>query len=269
MLMYHHVNRVSSFINVTPENFERQMEFLKKNSYKTITVKDYIEITQLKRKVPEKTVMITFDDGWLDNWVFAYPVLKKYGLKAVLFVVTSHIAEKGKRGRADTGDAPELPSHKDCQKKVESGSKAEVMLSWEELKEMESSGIIDVQSHTHTHRRLHRLYEDSKAIMDVLMDELKMSKQMIEEKLNKECIAICWPWGIYNKEYIEAAKKTGYKLAFTTEKGINTLLTDPYRIKRLTIGNISPFQLRYKFFFYSKRWISVPYLKLKKFRWFR
>ncbi|MCM8830196.1 MAG: polysaccharide deacetylase family protein [Candidatus Omnitrophica bacterium] len=263
VLMYHHINKVGSFINVTPENFERQIGFLKKNSYQTLNVKDYIEIVEAQKDVPKKAVMITFDDGWLDNWVYAFPVLKRYGLKAVLFVVTSHIAEKGKRGRIDIGEALELPVHEECQKKIESGYGAEVMLSWEELKEMEGSGIIDIQSHTHTHRKLHSLYQDPRKIMEVLMYELKTSKQIIEERLGKECSAICWPWGIYNKEYIEAAKRCGYKLAFTTQKGINSPMTDPYRIKRIVIGNIGSFEFRYKLFFYSKRWLSTPYLKLK------
>jgi len=266
VLMYHHINRVGSFITVTPENFERQMRFLKEGGYQTLNTKDYIEIMNLQRTVPKKAVMITFDDGWLDNWVFAFPMLKRYGLKAVLFVVTSHIAEKGKRQRADMGPCPELPGHEECKKKIESGLKEEVMMSWEELKEMEGSGIIDVQSHTHTHRKLNRLYQDRKIIMDVLIEELKTSKQIIEERLGKECSAVCWPYGTYDEEYIKAAKDAGYKIAFTTEKGINLSLTDPYRIKRLVIGNISPLQLRYKLFFYSKRWLGRPYLRLEALR---
>jgi len=164
------------------------------------------------------------------------------------------------------GPCPELPVHEECKKKIESGLKEEVMMSWEELKEMEGSGIIDVQSHTHTHRKLNRLYQDRKIMMDVLIEELKTSKQIIEERLGKECSAVCWPYGTYDEEYIKAAKDAGYKIAFTTEKGINLSLTAPYRIKRLVIGNISPLQLRYKLFFYSKRWLGRPYLRLEALR---
>lgn len=266
VLMYHHINETGSFITVTPENFERQMRFLKESGYETLNTEDYIEIISSRRPAPKKAVMITFDDGYLDNWVYAFPILKKYGLKGVIFVVTSWISEKGKRPRADMGISLNLPSHEECEKKIKAGLAAEVMMSWEELKEMEISGIIDIQSHTHTHRKLNRLYPDNKELMEVLMWELKTSKKIIEEKLDKECNAICWPWGIYNETYINAAKDSGYKLAFTTQKGTNSPLTDPFKSKRIVIGNIKPIELRYKLFFFSKEWLSGPYLKLKALR---
>ncbi len=260
--MYHHINPIGNFINVKPDVFEEHIKYLKKSKFTPINTEDLMLIKNGHMRIPERPIMITFDDGWLDNWVYAYPILKKYGLKAVIFVVTSLITEKGKRQRADSGTPACLPAHKECQKKIESGLASDVMLSWEEVREMEDSGIIDIQSHTHTHKRWDKLYKDREELTEVLIEELKMSKQIIEEKLNKQCNALCWPWGVYNEDYISAAKASGYKLVFTTEKGANSPETDPYRIKRIVIGNISAFNLKKKLFIHSRDWLSRLYLKI-------
>ncbi len=260
VLMYHHVNPEGNFINVMPHLFEAQIKYLKEGGYTALNTTDLLEIFNGTRIPPEKPVVITFDDGWLDNWLFAYPILKKYGMKAVIFVVTSLIHEKGRRIRSDEGHVIGLPLHEECQQLVDSGSVQEVMLSWEEIGEMENEGLIDIQSHTHTHRRWDNLYPDHKERMTALNGELKISKEAIENKLKKQCHALCWPWGEYNKEYADAALSSGYKLLFTTEKGTNTYATEPWRIKRVVVGNIGIFSFRKKLIIYSKDWLSKAYL---------
>lgn len=265
VLMYHHVNKTGSFINVTPSKFDRQMKYLKEEGFHTIDTKDYLEMIEKKIQIPEKTVMITFDDGWLDNWLYAYPILKKYGLKAVIFIITSLITENKKRAN-DKNNLPELPDHKGCLEKIEVGKSAEVMLSWDEIKEMEESGIIDIQSHSHTHQRWDKLYKNTEELRRHLNLELALSKSIIEKKLNKDCSSICWPWGIYNENYINLARSAGYKLCFTTEKGSNNLFSDPYRIKRIVIGDIGTLNFRKKLYIYSKPRLSNIYLKITKKR---
>jgi len=260
VLMYHHVNPEGNFINVAPHLFESQIKHLKEGGYTALNTTDLWEIFNGARIPPDKPVVVTFDDGWLDNWLFAFPILKKYGIKAVIFVVTSRIHEKGKRMRSDEGPVNGLPSHKECQRMVGSGSAQEVMLSWEEIREMENTGLIDIQSHTHTHRRWDKLYPDHKERMTVLNEELKRSKEVIENKLQKQCHALCWPWGKYNKEYVDIALSLGYKLLFTTEKGTNTAASEPWRIRRIVIGNINNFTFRKKLIISSKDWLSKAYL---------
>jgi peptidoglycan/xylan/chitin deacetylase (PgdA/CDA1 family) len=138
------------------------------------------------------------------------------------------------------------------------------MLSWDELKEMEVSGLIDIQSHTHTHQRWDKLEKDKKASGEMIYRELETSRKIIEDRLDKQCDALCWPWGIYDEEYVRLAKSAAYKILFTTEKGTNTPETEPWRIRRLTIGNISPFAFRKKIFIHSKGWLSRAYLKYFK-----
>jgi peptidoglycan/xylan/chitin deacetylase (PgdA/CDA1 family) len=208
--------------------------------------------------------MITFDDGWLDNWLYAFPVLKKYHMKAVIFAVTSLAADKARRGRDDEKTVLPLPVHRECQKMVEAGRAPEVMLSWDEMREMEASGLIDIQSHMHTHQRWDQMKYDGKTRSNVISGELETSKKIIQDKLDKECSSLCWPWGIYNEEDITLARSAGYKLLFTTEKGTNSTGADPCRIKRITIGNISPFAFRKKIFIHSRNWLSKAYLKYFK-----
>lgn len=262
--MYHHINPKGDFINVKPEIFERHILHLKKQGFTALSTDELLSVLEGKQAPPERPVMITFDDGWLDNWLYAFPILKKYKMKAVIFVVTSWIHEQGIRQRADEGNTTSLPEHKECQKRVDAGYAAEVMLSWEEMREMEASGLIDIQSHTHSHKRLDKLYNDSMEIINVLSQELIMSKNLIEGKLGKQCNALCWPWGRYDEDYIRVAQSAGYKMIFTIEKGTNNPTTDPMRIKRLVIGNISSFSLRKKLFIHSRDWLSKVYLQYFK-----
>ena len=197
--MYHHVNPEGDFINVRPAIFEQHMRHLKKQRFTALNTEELLSIMDGKQLPPEKPVMITFDDGWLDNWLYVFPILKNYGMKAVIFAITSYIPENGRRQRADEGNASILPDHKECQRKIESGLFSEVMPSWEEIWEMEDSGIIDIQSHTHTHKRWDKLYKDHRELTEVLIQELKMSKQIIEKRLNKQCNALSWPWADLTK----------------------------------------------------------------------
>jgi peptidoglycan/xylan/chitin deacetylase (PgdA/CDA1 family) len=105
---------------------------------------------------------------------------------------------------------------------------------------------------------------DGKTRSTVISRELETSKKIIQDKLDKECSSLCWPWGKYNEEDIPLAQSAGFKLLFTTEKGTNSAGADPWRIKRITIGNISTFAFRKKIFIHSRGRLSKAYLKYFK-----
>jgi peptidoglycan/xylan/chitin deacetylase (PgdA/CDA1 family) len=262
VLMYHHVNPRGRFVTVTPDRFEWQMRYLSSQGFTTLHTDEFWAIMSGQTIPPKKPVLITFDDGWLDNWVYAFPIFKKYGIKAVIFVITSLIPGKGRRKRSDEGSLLSLPKHKECQDMIEKGRASEVMLSWEEIREMTDSGLIEIQSHTHTHQRYDKLYPDNLQRTKVLEEELKTSKELIEQGLNRACNALCWPWGKYNREYVEIARSIGYRMMFTTLKGTNTPQTELWRIKRITIGNIGSFAFRKKLFIHSYAWLSKFYLEV-------
>jgi len=261
VLMYHHVNPRGNFINVTPEKFEAHMRYLDKHGFTTLHTDEFQAILNGQKMPPKKPVMITFDDGWLDNWIFAFPALKKYGMKAVIFVITSLIPEKGRRQRSDEGKVAGLPKHTECERMIGAGSASEVMVSWEEIREMTETGLIEIQSHTHTHRRFDKLYADRMERNSFLKQDLQISKNIIEERSGRLCNAVCWPWGKYKSDYIETAQALGFGAMFTTEKGTNTGTTEPWRIRRVVIGNIGIFTFRKKLFIYSRDYLSRAYLK--------
>lgn len=265
VLMYHHVNPQGNFINVKPGAFESHIRYLKEKGYTTLHTNEFNLILKGKLPCPKKPVMLTFDDGWLDNWIFAYPVLLRYQIKAVIFTVTSWIAESGRRKRSDEEITAGLPTHTECQKMVDSNQSADVMISWDEIIEMQNSGLIEFQPHTHRHQRWDKLYNDDKMrINNELHGELETSKKIVEGRLNKKCNVLCWPWGKYNEDYINIARSMGYELLFTTDKGTNTPATDLLKIKRIVIGDISTFTLRKKLFIHSREWLSRVYLRYIK-----
>ena len=97
VLMYHHVLENDGAIAISQKNFEAQMKMLAKGGYTTITPDELLAYKQGKITLPKKSVLITFDDGWRNNYIYAYPILKKYGLKATIFLITSWIEEASKQ----------------------------------------------------------------------------------------------------------------------------------------------------------------------------
>ncbi len=259
VLMYHHVNPVGSFINVTPEVFSLHMKYLKNRGYTTVHAGEFAGILSGSIAAPKKPVMITFDDGWLDNWVFAYPILKQYGMKAAIFLVTAHVAPQGTRLRSDQGRLEALPTHREAAGLVENGRADEVMLSWDEVAAMKDSGLFEFHSHTHTHQRWDKLMPDRSQRNAALKKDLQIAKELLEEKgLGGSCL--CWPQGFYDDDYRSLAASLGYRMLFTTEAGTNDSKDVLPRIKRIVIGNISTASLAKKLVIYSRPWLSRVYL---------
>jgi peptidoglycan/xylan/chitin deacetylase (PgdA/CDA1 family) len=104
--------------------------------------------------LPGKSVMLTFDDGYLDNWVHAHPVLQAHGLTALCFLVTSWVGEGCVRAHARSGDAlPPLLNHRDGEMAIESGKADHAILRWSEIDAMREAGTFEFHSHTHSHVR--------------------------------------------------------------------------------------------------------------------
>ena len=114
VFMYHHINRYAGdLVTLTPEGFENHLRFLSEKGLQTIFLDELLEFLRGEKRFTRPAVALTFDDGHLDNWVYAFPLLKKYGVKATIFVVTSWMTEgapagaMGSRRRAGTGFAPD------------------------------------------------------------------------------------------------------------------------------------------------------------------
>jgi peptidoglycan/xylan/chitin deacetylase (PgdA/CDA1 family) len=207
VLSYHHfsLDRADK-LTVTKSTFEEQMKFLKDRGYRVITLNQLSDFLEFKSQIPKKSVVINIDDGWRSTYDIVFPILKKYGYPATLFVYTDLIV----------------------------GS--EKTLSWDLIQEMANNGM-DIQCHTKTHRHLTTIdqKESFKEYFEAIEKELSACEAMIKKKLNKEVKYLAYPYGDTNPLVIELLKKHGYWGAFTIKRGGNPFFIHNYRLNRSMI----------------------------------
>ena len=255
VLMYHHVNpHEGDMVTVTPATFEQQMKYLNEAGYKTLTLDELLSYIKGDMVLQQKAVAVTFDDGWLDNYIYAFPILQKYNIHASIFIVTDII----ERASRDGGKPPAVvPTHRESKLLMQQGEGHLVFLNWDIAREMAQSGLVDFYSHAKTHASCDFLSEPE------LSEELQTSKRVIEERLKKSCPFLCWPFGRYTTFAITVAKKVGYRATFTTNHGIVTAGSDPFAIRRIVVkDNVRWFRSRMRI--YSNHFLGRLYLKFKK-----
>ncbi len=215
VLMYHKVSPLRSVggrgLRVTPQEFAWQMKYLKDQGFTTITGEDLIRYLKQKRRLPSRAVMITFDDGYEDNYLYAYPIMKKYGIKATIFIVADEM------GRYNAWDV------------ILNKQPFNPLLNWDEASEMSHHGI-EFGSHTLTHPHLAKI--DLKQAKREIFD----SKAEIEHQLGVEVTTFAYPYGNYDKNVVDLIKQAGYGCAFTTRTGPVLRQSDPYLLKRFRVN---------------------------------
>ena len=150
IFLYHQVNELS---NIKPELFEEHLKILKEKNMNTITISEFGE-----KKAPKNSVLITFDDGYYDNYKIVFPLLKKYNMKATIFLNTLYIGEKR---WGDTKIQTNNIANSMAIKKyltLNDGT-TEQYMTWSEIKEMHESGLIDFQAHSHKHMAIFKSLE--------------------------------------------------------------------------------------------------------------
>lgn len=187
ILLYHHISTdfdPSNAISIiSPKDFRLHMTAIKAQ-FTPVSLRDYVEFVNCRdgsKTMPKNPIIVTFDDGYLSNYEVAYPILKELEIPATIFIVTDTVGAKGGEGKVNY-------SH----------------FTWEQAKEMQDSGFIDIQSHTNDHVKLGTLSKDA------VNFELRKSKYLIEKNLGKTCDMIAYPYGSYNDTVIEASHKSGY-----------------------------------------------------------
>lgn len=204
--MYHSVHPDALPENrlvVSPETFDRQMRFLKSHQYNVLPLEAVANLVKEGKKIPYKTIAITFDDGYKDNYIYAFPILKKYSLPATVFVIVEEV------GRADR-------------------------LSWDEIKEMQDTGIITFDSHAVGPEPLVNI-KSAQELKKQIFD----SKRILEEKLGRKVTAFSYPEGRFNAKIRQLVIDAGYKLAVTTSPGKRFANDDIFSLKRLRISSTS------------------------------
>lgn len=210
-IIYYH--RVAKDINdagkhgifVTEKQFEDHLRYLENEGYKTITFEEALQIK--KNCTPGKFVIITFDDGYEDNYTLAFPLLKKYGFTAIIFLVA--------------GLEYNLWDEQSNEPKLK-------MMNRQQILEMMDYGI-EFGSHTLSHADLSKLSDEK------IKAELADSKKILEEKLGREISSFAFPYGNCNEAAKRIAKESGYKFVFATDRAPLGLHEDFFQIRRTGI----------------------------------
>lgn len=209
IIVYHSVDESGSCISIKQSLFKRQMELIKESGYRTITVRELVDFLLNGEKTPDKAVVLTFDDGFESNYSIAFPILKELGFTATIFLTTDYINKTCAWDKED--NIPDLP-----------------LLSWEMIEEMSKAGI-DFQSHTATHPHLQLLSYDK------IRDELSRSRKIIEDKLNKKCDILCYPYAEFDNKVIRILQEEKFTAAFAGQPEHNGM----YSIKRIGSGHLT------------------------------
>ncbi|MDD5305137.1 MAG: polysaccharide deacetylase family protein [Elusimicrobia bacterium] len=178
--------------------FRRQLEHLKRRGYAPMTFAELRDAEQGKIPMPARPVLITIDDGYANNYEVAYPLLKEFGMKANIFLVCEAMGGDS-RFDAPFETAPPLP-----------------MLTWDQIREMQDSGVVEFGSHTLRHRNL------AEIPLAQVREEVSGSKKLLEAKLGREVLGFAYPRGegASEPEVRRCVFDAGYRYDFSTVKGI-------------------------------------------------
>ena len=264
VLMYHHVSPNPGLVTVSPETFTAQMRHVQAAGYHTLAADDFLAFLRGEKSVPRRSILITFDDGFLDNYVYAFPELKKRGLRATIFVVTGWVQDGPVRPHAgETSIPPATPDHKSCKAAINSGRADEVMMRWSEMARAEQEGVLEIHSHTHSHVRWDEKFTDPTTRNSEVEHDLITSRETLRQRLGKNSLHLCWPWGHREQGYEGAAKNAGFLAQYTTERGINLPHDNPAHVKRLVMKDRRDGWFGQQLWIYRSRMLGRLYLLLR------
>ncbi|WP_443659102.1 polysaccharide deacetylase family protein [Clostridium algidicarnis] len=200
ILYYHSVEKSEdNELRIAPEKFRGQLKYLKDNNYVSLTLQELQSYITQNMPIPKNSVVITFDDGYKDNYDNAYPILKEFGYTATIFVISGLIDKD--------------PNY----------------LNSDHIKEMSKNGI-EIGSHSINHENLLEISKEDK------IETITKSKQDLEKLIEKPVISIAYPFGKFNDDIVNITKGAGYTLGFTIDKGWGNGKEDPLKLSRVYIS---------------------------------
>ena len=202
ILEYHQVTNepldpVFEIYNVPPAEFAAQLDYLQAEGYTTITLQDFMRVVHGKGELPAKPIVLTFDDGYADNYKEMLPILTEHKMTAVVYVITNEVGKAG-------------------------------YVTLEELKEMQRRGL-EIGSHTSDHLPLTTLDKNTQR------RQLRESKIFLEWSGLDTIYSLSYPNGAFNSELEKILREENYLTAVTGEAGLNNLDTNPYELYRVHI----------------------------------
>ena len=205
VLMYHHIQTAKEAsvkrqtgLTVTPEDFRKNLEYLKSNNYTVVSLSDLVAFFDSGKDLPVKAVVITLDDAYEDNYSQMWPILKEFGFKATIFIPTGLIQN---------------PDY----------------LSWNQMKEMSSAGLIYFGNHTWSHH-------SSSGTSEVLEKEISLADTQLAEHGENQSKIFAYPYGNPSSGAKVVLQKLDYKIAFTTVHGSIQCKGKRYELPRIRVG---------------------------------
>ncbi|SUY47972.1 polysaccharide deacetylase family protein [Clostridium putrefaciens] len=200
ILYYHSVEKSEdNELRISPKKFRGQLKYLKDNNYVSLTLQELQSYITQNKPIPKNSVVITFDDGYKDNYDNAYPILKEFGYTATIFVISGLIDKD--------------PNY----------------LNSDHIKEMSKNGV-EIGSHSINHDNLLEISKEDK------IETITKSKQDLEKLIEKPVISIAYPFGKFNDDIVNITKDAGYTLGFTIDKGWGNGKEDPLKLSRVYIS---------------------------------
>lgn len=209
VLAYHALDEQRSPISVTPNAFRQQMQALSESGCNVITMGQLVNALKGQQDLPDRSVVITFDDGFESTYRHAFPVLQSFGFPATVFTVAGYCGKSNDWPSQPAG-LPRLP-----------------LMDWPQIQEMERHGV-EFGAHTYTHPRLDQTPASE------LEREIVHSKKFIEDKLGHSVDLFAYPYGRFDPTSADMVSKT-YAGACTTRLGTVTAASDPLALERVEI----------------------------------
>lgn len=197
ILAYHQVGSLPEIYSVDADEFDQQMQYLAEHDYTAISLGELFATKQSGGKLPSRPVIITFDDGYEDNYLTAVPIMEKYGMKGTIFVIAGQVGQ------------PEY-------------------MTWEQLKVLQQKGT-EIGSHTYSHVALNEISPTEQ------LAELGRSKQVLETNLGQPVEFLAYPYGQYDSATLAGVQQAGYTGACTGRPGLGTTSGDVYQLNRVNI----------------------------------
>lgn len=217
VLMYHLVLKNPKSKNkfiISQKTFEEDLQYIKNNGYTTILIEDLINYTEGKSELPEKPILLTFDDGAYNNYLYAFPLAKKYNMK---FVFSPIAAETEKYSQVKD----ENPNYAHS--------------NWEHIKEMSDSGLVEIQNHTYNMHSCKnprvgctkKFGESEKTYKKTLSEDILKSQELIEKHIGKKPAAFFYPFGACSKCSEKIIRSLGFRATFLCESRVNKIYKNP------------------------------------------
>ena len=216
ILMYHQVldkaDKLGKYV-VSPRELEADLRLLSEQGYETVTIRDLVDFSEGKRALPKKSVMLTFDDGYQTDYLNVFPLLKKYNMKAVFSVVGTY---------TERYSTPGIDKHINY-----------AHLSWNEISEMQESGLCEFQNHSYNlhsltdrHGALQISGEAENDYLGIVHNDLKTSQKLLTGKLGAPPLCFTYPYGGTNELLRKLVPDEGFAASLGTYEQINVLTGD-------------------------------------------